>query len=129
MLQLISNWSWGLIESNPARNSFIFVCKRTIIYWSSQFNCWGHLVWILDVNSYCEGTSLSTSSNIFSRKKDVAPTKWCWQQSVQQNIVLVCRTTDLSVLMTIYNDDASQCGYNNNAQCMYSELQAYLFFV
>jgi len=29
----------------------------------------------------------------------------------------------------IYNDDAPHYAYNNNAQCMYSELQAYLFFV
>jgi hypothetical protein len=74
------------------RINWVQSCKE-FIYWSSQFNCWRHLVWILDVNSYCEGTSLSTSLNIFSRNKNIAPKKWCWQQSVQQNLVLVCRTT------------------------------------
>jgi hypothetical protein len=104
------------------RINWVQSCKE-FIYWSSQFNCWGHLVWILDVNSYCEGTSLSTSLNIFSRNKNVAPKKWCWQQSVQQNLVLVCRTTMIWVYSWhIYIDDAPQCAYNNNAQCMYSEL-------
>ncbi len=47
-----------------------------------------------------------------------------------KNLVLVCKTTMLQVYSWhIYNDDAPQCAYNNNAQCMYSELQACLIFV